>query len=267
MLHSITAIHMCLLMCASSPVQMTVSAVVAVCVCMCACMHACVHASTLKAASTLDCYLACVWLICKCLLVVHASSSVQMTMSALAATCVVSRCASTPQAATTASAAAASALTSTSCPVLVSTLFTRQTVETFMMEDPDWSVPNMSCSFGFWFWQVIAQTFTSRVCISWMPQKWMKFDRVFAKTTPLGWPLCDWFSKVLAHQELLFTPCKMHVPSTKSHYPKRVLPDSIIIMSPTLWILKAWCKPSFVMLGHHSFVVTLGSRNTETLSF
>ena len=245
-------------------------------------------------------------------------------MSALAATCVVSRCASTPLAATTASAAAASALTSTSCPVLVSTLFTRQTVETFMMEDPDWSVQNMSCSFGFWFWQVIAQTFTSRVCISWMPQnrvkvwqftsrvciswmpqnwvkvwqftsrvciswmpqnwvkvwqftsrvciswmpqKWMKFDRVFAKTTPLGWPLCDWFSKVLAHQELLFTPCKMHVPSTKSHYPKRVLPDSIIIMSPTLWVLKAWCKPSFVMLGHHSFVVTLGSRNTETLSF
>ena len=232
---------------------------VCVCVCVCVYMRACVHASTVKAASTLDCHLACVWLICICLLVVHASSSVQMTMSALVATCVVSRCASTPQAATTASAAAASASTSTSCPVSVSASFTRQTVETFMMEDPDWSVQNMSSReylFGFGFWHVIAQTFTSRVCISWMPQNWMtfwqftrecvsaeclktgrklnslpaesvsaeclktgwklnslpaehvsaeclkigwKFDRVLAKTTPLGQPLCDWFSKVLAH--------------------------------------------------------------------
>ena len=149
-----------------------------VCVCVCVYMRACVHASTLKAASTLDCHLACVWLICICLLVVHASSSVQMTMSALAATCVVSRCASTPQAATTASAAAASASTSTSCPVSVSASFTRQTVETFMMEDPDWSVQNMSSreySFGFWFWHVIAQTFTSRVSAECLKTGW-KFD-------------------------------------------------------------------------------------------
>ena len=64
-----------------------------------------------------------------CLLMDMCYLSVQMTMSALAATCVALRYASTLQAAMTANAVVDSPLTSTSCPVSVSISSTIENVE------------------------------------------------------------------------------------------------------------------------------------------